>query len=76
MTRFRQPPKYDIANSIEVWVNNRRLYAFIDSGLVVQQVSGKSGKTICRRVTSEQLEALALCSAEEKIVSSRTYANQ
>lgn len=73
MTRFRQPPKYDIANSIEVWVNNRRLYAFIDSGLVVQQVSGKSGKTICRRVTSEQLEALALSRAALKVGASQIF---
>lgn len=66
MPRFREPPKYDIANSIQIWVEDRKLYAFPDSQLVVQEVCGRAGKTFCRRVTSKQIEAQALSRAAEK----------
>lgn len=71
MTRFRELPKYDIANSTEVWINNRKLYVFSDSRLVIQEVSGRAGKTVCRRVTSERLEAQALSRAAEKVAATQ-----
>ena len=67
MPRFREPPKYDIINSTQVWIEDRKLYAFLDSQLVVQEVCGRAGKTVCRRVTSKHIEAQALSRAAEKV---------
>ena len=51
-TKFREPPKYDLQGSIEVFMNDRRYYAWLDTELVVGQVFGRNGKAFLRRVSS------------------------
>lgn len=65
--KFRQPPKYDLDGSVEVRMNDRRYYAWLDSELVVCEVFGRNGKAVLRRVTSRSVETSALLRASDKV---------
>ena len=64
--KFRQPPKYDLDGSIEIRMNDRRYYAWLDSELVVGEVFGRNGKATLRRVTSREVETSVLLRASDK----------
>lgn len=59
MTTRRQPPRYALPDSITVLIEDRAFFVF-PSGTVVQEVSGKGGKRVLRRVTSHRIAAQAL----------------
>lgn len=64
-TKFREPPKYDLQGSIEVFMNDRRYYAWLDTELVVGQVFGRNGKAFLRRVSSWSIETAVLLTASD-----------
>ena len=66
MSRFRTPPRYDISSAIEVYVGDRKLHVFLDAEMVVQEVAGRNGKRVLRRVTSRDVETSALLRASDK----------
>ena len=66
MSRFRTPPRYDIASATEVYVGDRKVYVFLGPEVVVQEIAGRNGKRVLRRVTSRSIETSALLRASDK----------
>ena len=63
MSKFRQEPRYNISEAIEVSVNFRKLFVFLDVEVVVQEVKGRNGRTTYRRITNRQVETSAILRA-------------
>ena len=64
--KFRQPPRYDLTGSVEIRMNDRRYYAWLDSELVVGEVFARNGKAVLRKVTSRDVETSVLLRASDK----------
>lgn len=67
MARFRTPPRYDIAKSVQVYVGENKYFVFLESEIVVQEVAGRGGRTVTRRVTSRRIETSAILRACDKV---------
>ncbi len=65
--KSKQPPRYDLSGSVQVYVGERRYYAYLESELVVQEVLGARGKVVLRAVTSERIKTSALLRASDKV---------
>ena len=55
-TKFREPPKYDLQGSIEVFMNDRRYYAWLDTELV-GPIPARAGQPRQRRAAALQAGA-------------------
>lgn len=66
MSRFRDPPRYDLKDAIEVYVGENKYFVFLGPEVVVQEVMGKGGKMVTRRVSSRRIETSAILRASDK----------
>lgn len=65
MSKYREAPRYNLADSIEVSVNEQKYFVFLDDEIVVREVKGRNGKTVIRRVTSWDIETTAILRASD-----------
>ena len=65
MTKFKQKSRYNLAESVMVYVGENRYFVFLDSEIGVQEISGAGGKNIRRRVTSKRIETEAILKASD-----------
>lgn len=65
--KFKQPSMYDLKDAVEVWVGESRYFVYLESEIVVQEVSGRGGRRQVRRVTSRRIETEAILKASDKV---------